>query len=485
MNVLLILGVLAAFGATFTLPGIAGIVLTIGAAVDANVLIFERLREEQHRGLSLRMALANAYDHARGAILDSNATTVITSLILMWLGSEEVKGFGTTLLVGLLSSLFTSLFVTRTIFTILIDRFGLEHLGSVPLTFGRWDRLLKPDIDWMRLVPGFLVLSLVLLVSGLFSFGYYAAHHELADVDLSGGTQVQFDLRQPMKLAAVRDLFHQTATPALGVDPDLTPAGTDGKSYRLVSPNVDAKAVRAAVLSVMGNRLTSELPSHFTGSGDPYEKAIDHAVRPIATVPFTVDDTTVKEAEDYLGGAAVVLSDLDPPLRVDQIRERVDRLRVQAPAVNGVAPMQDYTVVSLEPAGVPTHSAVVLVNGGDFPYDRDPAKWTTAVAAPAWKIVTDAVTSQGQLQQVTNFDAQVAGDTQRDAFFALVLSTLVIMAYIWLRFGNLKYGTATVLAMLHDVAAGRRRRRPEPTYVYRYANPGWPSCCWSSRSAST
>src|SRR3954470_13993131 len=82
MNVVLILGSLAAINATFTLPGIAGIVLTIAASVDANVLIFERLREEQHRGLSLRMAMRNAYDRAFSAILDSNATTVFTSLFL-------------------------------------------------------------------------------------------------------------------------------------------------------------------------------------------------------------------------------------------------------------------------------------------------------------------------------------------------------------------------------------------------------------------
>ncbi|HTL27612.1 MAG TPA: protein translocase subunit SecD, partial [Tepidisphaeraceae bacterium] len=101
MNLVIILGVMAFLQATFTLPAVAGIVLTIGAAVDANVLIFERLREEQHRGLSLRQAVRNAYDHALTAIVDSNATTVITSAILYWIGSEEVKGFGLTLLLGI------------------------------------------------------------------------------------------------------------------------------------------------------------------------------------------------------------------------------------------------------------------------------------------------------------------------------------------------------------------------------------------------
>ena len=135
MNILMILGVMSGFNFTFTLPGVAGIVLSIGAAVDANVLIFERLREEQERGLSLNMALRNAYGKAWSAIVDSNATTVITSCVLLLLGSEEVKGFGITLLIGLVSSLFTALFVTKTIFAIMIDKFGVKSLSSLPLTF--------------------------------------------------------------------------------------------------------------------------------------------------------------------------------------------------------------------------------------------------------------------------------------------------------------------------------------------------------------
>ena len=119
------------FDATFTLPSVAGIVLTIGMAVDANVLIFERLREEQVRGLSVRMALRNAYDRAWSAIIDSNATTLATSLFLYWFGSEEVKGFGLTLMIGIVASMFTALFVTKTIFGILLDKFGIQKLGSL------------------------------------------------------------------------------------------------------------------------------------------------------------------------------------------------------------------------------------------------------------------------------------------------------------------------------------------------------------------
>jgi SecD/SecF fusion protein len=455
MNVVLILGVLAAFGATFTLPGIAGIVLTIGAAVDANVLIFERLREEQHLGLGLRMAMRNAYDHALSAILDSNATTVITSVILMWLGSEEVKGFGTTLLIGLLSSLFTSLFVTRTIFNIMIDTFHVKNLSSFPLTFPKWDKFLKPDIDWMRLAPIFWVLSSLFIVAGAVAFIATAKAHELADVDFTSGTQVQFDLKQPMPLEDVRKVFDQSTDDAIK-GYSLTSAGNDNKSYEIITPDVDAKAVRSAVMSVMGDRITTDQPSKFDQVGAPIEAALNNAVLPIATLPLKVNGYTVAGAEDYLGGAAIVLNNLNPPLRLDQIRDRLDRQRVQEQAANSgsdTAPVfHDFTVVSPDGPGVATKIAIVLTADPAMAYDKDQAKWLSDVANPMWHLVNDAVNRQGTLQKVNNFDAQVAGDTQDAALFALILSSVVIMAYIWFRFGNLKYGTATVLAMIHDVA---------------------------------
>ena len=453
MNVLLILGVLAAFGATFTLPGIAGIVLTIGAAVDANVLIFERLREEQHRGLGLRMALANAYTHASTAILDSNATTVITSLILIWLGSEEVKGFGTTLLIGLISSLFTSLFVTRTIFNILIDRFGVSNLSSIPLTFPKWDKFLRPDWDWMGKVKYFLAFSGVFILLGGLAFVVKARAGKLADVDFTGGTQVQFDLRQPMPIEQVRVLFSDAKNPTLGPDPDLTGAGEGNSSYRLVTPQQDARRVRQAVLDVLGNRVATDLPSRFDHVDDAVEAALaDHAVVPVTAA--TVADLKVVGADEYIGGAAVMLQDLTPPLTVEAIRNRIEQQKAQEQAAGGTNGPQfnSFTVVSPDAGGGPVRSAIVLTSAADYSYDRDPAKWTTNVAEPMWRLTKDAVQSGGTLQRVNNFDAQVAGDTQRTALFSLVLSALVIMVYVWFRFGNLKYGTATVLAMMHDVA---------------------------------
>ena len=129
MNLLLVLAVMAQLQATFTLPGIAGVILTVGMAVDANVLIFERIREELRRGLNLRMAIRTGYEKAFSTILDANLTTLITCVVLGYVASEEVKGFALTLGLGIVSSMFTAIVVTRVIFDILTQKGILKKLN--------------------------------------------------------------------------------------------------------------------------------------------------------------------------------------------------------------------------------------------------------------------------------------------------------------------------------------------------------------------
>jgi preprotein translocase subunit SecD len=127
-NVFLILSVLTAMGATLTLPGIAGIALTIGIAVDANVIIFERIREELRRGIAAKTAISLGFEKAFWAIFDANLCAAITSIILMNYGTGPVRGFAVTMLTGIFTSMFTAIFVTRAIIDILANRFGAEKL---------------------------------------------------------------------------------------------------------------------------------------------------------------------------------------------------------------------------------------------------------------------------------------------------------------------------------------------------------------------
>jgi preprotein translocase subunit SecD len=122
LYVLYTLAMLAGFGAALTLPGLAGFVLSIGIAVDANVLIFERIREELDHGKSLRTAIDEGFKHAMSAIVDSNVSTALTAVVLYQFGSGPVRGFAVTLLAGIAASMVTSIFVVRTFFLLWLQR---------------------------------------------------------------------------------------------------------------------------------------------------------------------------------------------------------------------------------------------------------------------------------------------------------------------------------------------------------------------------
>ena len=129
LNLIMVIAVLAGFNATLTLPGIAGLILTIGMTVDANVIIFERIREELNLGKTVRSAIDAGYERAFITILDANITTLIASFVLAWIGSGPIKGFAVTLSAGIVCSMFTAIFVTRSVFMFFSERKTLTSLS--------------------------------------------------------------------------------------------------------------------------------------------------------------------------------------------------------------------------------------------------------------------------------------------------------------------------------------------------------------------
>jgi SecD/SecF fusion protein len=199
LNIVILMGVMCSFDTTLTLPGIAGIVLTIGMAVDANVLIFERIREELAEGKSLRGALSAGYDKAFGTILDSNLTTLISSVILIFMGTGPVKGFGVTLTIGVSVSMFTALVVTRLIFDFLLDRGWLKSLRMFSLIHGT-------KVDFIRWAKPAFATSWTLILIGC-AYGVYRGHDVLG-VDFAGGDKLtlRYDASQKLDLQRVRQV---------------------------------------------------------------------------------------------------------------------------------------------------------------------------------------------------------------------------------------------------------------------------------------
>jgi SecD/SecF fusion protein len=195
-NIIILMGVMCSIGTTLTLPGIAGVVLTVGMAVDANVLIYERIREELAKGKSLRGAIAAGYARAFGTIFDSHVTTLISSIILIFMGTGEVKGFGVTLTIGVAASLFTALVVTRLIFNFLLDREWIKSLRMFHLIRGT-------KIDFMKLgLPAF-ILTWTIIVIGL-GYGYFDRGSKLFGVDFAGGDSTTFSFVQKLDVEQIR-----------------------------------------------------------------------------------------------------------------------------------------------------------------------------------------------------------------------------------------------------------------------------------------
>jgi SecD/SecF fusion protein len=194
-NIIILLGVMCSIGTTFTLPGIAGAVLTVGMAVDANVLIYERIREELAKGKSLRGAIDAGYARAFGTIFDSHVTTLISSIILIFMGTGEIKGFGVTLTIGVAASLFTALVVTRLIFNFLLDRNLISSLSMFHL-------IKSSKVDFMKIATP---LALATTLFTIVSIGYGIHRGEkLFGVDFLGGDSTTFSYTQHIDEGQIR-----------------------------------------------------------------------------------------------------------------------------------------------------------------------------------------------------------------------------------------------------------------------------------------
>ena len=189
---LILFGAMAMFGATFTLPGIAGIILTIGVAVDANVLIYERLREEIAGGKSLINAIRAAYEKAFSAIFDANITTLLTAIILLWRASDQMKGFAITLTIGILSSMFAALLVTRVFFFWGSDTKALKKLSFMNLIPAK-------TIKFMEMRKPAFMLSSIILIGSLVVMG--TKRESSLGIDFLGGSIVNIQLKEGQKLS--------------------------------------------------------------------------------------------------------------------------------------------------------------------------------------------------------------------------------------------------------------------------------------------
>jgi len=202
-NVFFLLGILASLNAVLTLPGIAGIVLTMGTAVDANVLIYERIREELRLGKNIRQAIADGYKHAMPSILDSQITTFLVGVVLFFFGSGPILGFATTLMIGIITSLFTSIFISRLIFEYMLSK-DMKISVSFP-----WSEhtLTNANFQFIKKRKTFYAVSIVAVIislAAIFTKGFTLG------VDFQGGRTYTVRYEKPVDLEEVRQHLDET-----------------------------------------------------------------------------------------------------------------------------------------------------------------------------------------------------------------------------------------------------------------------------------
>jgi SecD/SecF fusion protein len=542
MNLLFTLAIMALLNATFTLPGIAGAILTIGMSVDANVLIFERIREEQQRGSSLSIAIKNGYQKAFSAIFDSNLTTILTAAILYWVGSEEIKGFAIVLMLGLASSMFTALFVTRVIFDLLLrkrlikDRLLMMHL------------IRKPNINWMSFRPVFFTLSGVLTIGGLaIFFTRDNTRSNKYDIEFTGGTSVQITLKDdaPLTRSDVEDRLHKVAAEMnnspLGAA-NVYSIGDSGRQYEintmetnktittvtfpLLSSVEDRKGggswgvdtIISAIKKAQGqfNRSLSNLlvtPAPLSsvedrkgGSGPQFtiatsqlnpslvkgvltaafpdanvseprvdevvnnailrafanELRIQQSLQPKITAQEKITESgpggveSHPELAEFLGGIKITC-ELQRPATAEEIDQRIRDLRFK-PDMRELN-WYSYKLFWPEPTATEPNRADSLRRIKTFVYaSADPEagfrelneeEWTRFVQNETTKVLA-ATQLETSLPQVRQFDSSVGAETKTRALIAILLSLAAMLIYIWVRFGNLRYGVGAIITLAHD-----------------------------------
>ena len=201
-NVFFIIGTLASLGAALTLPGIAGLVLTIGMSVDANVLIYERIREELKNGKGMKLAIQDGYRHAYSAIIDANVTSLLTAVVLAYFGSGPIQGFATTLIIGVFTSLFSAIFITRLIFSYLLDR-KKEVFFSRKFTENLFT---GTTIQFLKKRKVFYVFSAIIVGCGIFSLFSRGLD---GGVEFTGGRTYRVEFSEKIDKSEVRNAISE------------------------------------------------------------------------------------------------------------------------------------------------------------------------------------------------------------------------------------------------------------------------------------
>jgi SecD/SecF fusion protein len=408
LNMTLLGGILMFLEATLTLPGIAGLVLTLGIAVDANILVFERMREEADRAKSVGQAIKLGYEKAMSTILDANITTFVTAFILFKVGTGPVRGFSVILMLGIVTSVFSVLIIGRLIYDTLADR-GFANLAMA--------RLIKQDTKIPFMSKGKLALSIsaVVVVLSLVTFGL--TDRDKYGLDFLGGYKAHVLLSEPVGQAEVRDWLGDSIFAAAQVVSVDDEDGDTSTSRQFViklksqadedAGDVDLKSTYEQPLrTALGGRMLPDFVSNLSMTEDT------------AAASTAIAATLTFEAGDL-------------PLTLEAVAGHLGFL----------------TGANVQPAG----DNAVSVTGSwarvDLDRQRVVQRMRTALA-----VTTDIPKPSSPFLVSTMISSRVGTELRDSAIQAFLLSFIAIVLYIRVRFHEYRYGFAAIVALAHDVS---------------------------------
>ncbi len=466
VNSILIMGAMAISQAAFTMPGIAGLILTFGMAVDSNVLIYERVREELQRGADLKTAIRLGFDRALASIVDGNITNLIVCVVLYYLGTTEIKGFAVTMGVGVVSTLFAALVVSRLIFNIMLSA-GWRKTSMLPMALPGIQRLLTPNISWIRYRYVFVFISFVYVALGVGMIVFQG--RKMLDNEFLGGTVVTLQLgssenrgavtmTRPEVEARVRqvaaeapqgdELNKLSFADVFPIDPRADGVTSDRFAIKTVVEN--SRAVLDAILPRFTD--VTEIKPALTFRGHDQDAS---GLAPVYAIDKDNLGRVIERAgvtwnvRDYMGGVAIVLDDIVPPESIDSIRQRLQGERETAEFSDTLSRVVD--VRPLAGSDAAATSAVILVFDPEASLFENEARWEREMREREWSLVQQALTRSTTPASVQNFSASVASTFRGDAIAATLVSFLLIGVYIWVRFKTPRYSLAAVVALVHDV----------------------------------
>jgi SecD/SecF fusion protein len=407
INLFLLMGGLALANATLTLPGIAGLILTIGMAVDGNILIFDRIREERDEGRNIKQAARAGFEKALTTIVDANLTTLITGLILFFVGTGPVRGFAVTLCIGILTSMFAALVVTRLMVTMSLER------KAEDFKVGRW--MVEANYDWMGKKKICSIASIAAIVIGLVFVGM-VPRKTMLGIDFLGGADLQLRTELPIEADTLRARVAQLKgdLAKAEVKPILASSAGEGKFTDF--------------------RLTFKLEDAGQAEGD---------------VGGVFKDQVSKELDDLLQRGPIdqqIAEDGSPSLRL-YFEQQHPAEDVQARLVAAPGGLFANAIVSSDPA----RRGAYAVSGADL------GDWV-AVQGAVQETFRDVRDSAGKAFKLSNpipnsstVGAQVVGEMRDKAILAMLAALFAVVLYIRARFAEYSYGVAALVALVHDM----------------------------------